>query len=761
MNGGEGLLSIDLENDKDFQLIEVCRKKRKEVLAVETRNQRIEKLREQNEELSIVSKNEDKRQNTEEVMELPCLEKGSDRNDFIQEIKSDINLGTCRELADRKQRGYWWEEGILLHAETDDALDRVIEIIVAPKSRRMKILQVAHDRLGHLRTKKVIKIIRKRFTWSLMSKDVGKYCESCPECQRMNKHGQKRVPMVERVTITEPFEQVALDLVGHMPIAKGGYRFILTSVCMASKWPDAVALKSVTAKAVAEAAMEIFCRTSLPLQILTDRGAQFTSKLMQGLCDILSIERIRTTAYHPQTNGVLERLHGTLESILGKAHVKGLDWVKQLPYALFALRQAPNRDTHLSPYELVFGRLARTPLDILYRGWRDVDDGELQVSDWVDNLCEHLEVLRNVAYSRATKASRKRKEAYDKGKVDRQLEVGSLVLTRIPGLGSKLEDSWEGPWEVVKKLSSVNYRIKSLAKARKQKVVHINNVKRYVEKEECVQALTVVAEEVQEDSKVKLRVEKCEGFNEEELEGVLVESKEILVDNPGETGVVMMDIELEPGTRVISQRPYRIPEKMKEGVRKEIEDMLEGGIIEESESAWSFPIVPVLKPNGAVRVCVDYRKLNACTPQTQCYIPTLDDILDDVGQAKVLSKLDLTKGFYQVRLASRAKDLTIFISPFGKYRFKRMPFGLKNAPAVFQALMEKVLASCKGFARVYIDDVLVYSDSWEEHMNHITKVLSALCAAGLTAKPAKCQWRQKYLDYLGHRVGGGQLCVPE
>ena len=96
-----------------------------------------------------MSENEDKSENTEEVMELPCLEKGSNRNDFIQEIKSDITLGTCRELADRKQRGYRWEEGILLHAETDDALDMVIERIVAPKSRRMKILQVAHDRLGH------------------------------------------------------------------------------------------------------------------------------------------------------------------------------------------------------------------------------------------------------------------------------------------------------------------------------------------------------------------------------------------------------------------------------------------------------------------------------------------------------------------------------------------------------------------------------------------------------------------------------------
>ena len=114
-----------------------------------------------------------------------------------------------------------------------------------------------------------------------------------------------------------------------------------------------------------------------------------------------------------------------------------------------------------------------------------------------------------------------------------------------------------------------------------------NNVKRYVEREECVQALAVVGEEVEENGKVKLRVEKCEGFNEEELERALIESKEILVDKPGETGVVMMDIELEPGTRVITQRPHRIPENIKEEVRKDIEDMLEGGIIEESESAWS------------------------------------------------------------------------------------------------------------------------------------------------------------------------------
>ena len=106
-------------------------------------------------------------------------------------------------------------------------------------------------------------------------------------------------------------------------------------------------------------------------------------------------------------------------------------------------------------------------------------------------------------------------------------------------------------------------------------------------------------------------------------------------------------------------------------------------------------------------------------------------------------------------------ELTTFVSTFGKYSFKRMPFGLKNAPATFQHLMSKVLAKCGGFASSYIDDVLIYSASWEEHLGHIKVVLSVLKEAGLTAKPSKCQWARKHLIYLGHRIGVGQLSVPE
>ena len=135
-----------------------------------------------------------------------------------------------------------------------------------------------------------------------------------------------------------------------------------------------------------------------------------------------------------------------------------------------------------------------------------------------------------------------------------------------------------------------------------------------------------------------------------------------------------------------------------------------------------------------MRLCVDYRRLNAISPQLQMYI---EDIIKRVEESKVLSKLDLAKGFYQVVMEDKSRELTTFVSFYGKYQFRRMPFGLKNAPATFQVLMERVLDQCRMFSAAYIDDVLAFSNSWAEHLEHVKCVLHALREAGLTAKPTK------------------------
>ncbi len=120
-----------------------------------------------------------------------------------------------------------------------------------------------------------------------------------------------------------------------MKKGKGGCQYLLTSICLASKWPDAVPLRRITAKSVAEGMWEVFSRTGIPDQILTDQGSQFMSKLLKELCEIVQVQQIRTSPCHPQCNGTVERMHRTLKGAISKCIEKERDWVPQVPYALF------------------------------------------------------------------------------------------------------------------------------------------------------------------------------------------------------------------------------------------------------------------------------------------------------------------------------------------------------------------------------------------------------------------------------------------
>ena len=172
-------------------------------------------------------------------------------------------------------------------------------------------------------------------------------------------------------------------------------------------------------------------------------------------------------------------------------------------------------------------------------------------------------------------------------------------------------------------------------------------------------------------------------------------------------------------------------------------------------------MVIVNKPDDSISICGDYRQLNLITAQWHALIPVLAEILERIGRSRILSKLNLNKGFHQVPLHSETREKTTITTPFGRYCYNKMPFGIKNAPAIFQDLMQRVLADCIEFAAVYIDDSVVFSPGITEHVAHIGKVLSALSGAGLTVKPSKCQWGRKTLEYLGHVVGDGQYTFPD
>ncbi len=682
---------------------------------------------------------------------LPKVRECSDTDLLRKELLEDDTLAKLRSLGNQRARGYHWEEGILYH-RTSDFDEGVVDRIVLPKCRRKKVLEIAHEGTGHLSTKKVRDILHSRFTWPYIARDIDSHCRSCETCQRSNKRGERKALMVERPVISEPFEYVAVDLVGPFPRSKNGSKYLFTYLCMASRWPDAVALKSITASTVARGLVQIFSRTGLPLQLLTDQGTQFTGKLLKELASMFNIHLTRTTPYHPQSNGLVERLHGTLESILTKAHREGHDWEIFLPLTLFALRQCPNRDTGFSPYQLIYGRNVVTPLDVVYAGWSEMIGEGMEVSEWVLQLSDRLETLRDCAVDTGLVESDKRASSYNRGKCDRQLKVGERILCRIPGLAAKLEDSWDGPYCVLEKLGG----------RQKVKIIHINNAKVYRAREEFVGAVTVVAEEGDFGVEKNILDDiKCEGIDETELCELLSEFDDVLIPTPGSCTIGEVDVVIEEGVTPISQAPYKIPHKIREGVREELESLLADGIIEESDAAWCSPLVPIIKPSGKIRLCVDFRKLNSVTPQVQYKIPELDDILEKVGVAQALSKLDLAKGFHQLVLRKDCRHLTTFCSPHGKFRFCKLPFGLKNAPAYFQGAMEKALRMCLEVCSVYIDDILVYSRDPKDHIGDLRKVLVALRKAGLTARPEKCEWGRKFLTYLGHRIGGGRVAVPE
>lgn len=155
---------------------------------------------------------------------------------------------------------------------------------------------------------------------------------------------------------------------------------------------------------------------------------------------------------------------------------------------------------------------------------------------------------------------------------------------------------------------------------------------------------------------------------------------------------------------------YRIPERMVPVLMEEIEIMFELGVIEPSTSEWSNPVVLVIKKDGSIPFCIDFRKVNAQSKFNAFPLPRLDDLIEWVGQSQFISTLELWKGYWQIPLTDDAKPLTAFRTPHGLWQFTKMPVGLHGAPATFQRLINQVLSGIETFSGAYLDDVIIYNN---------------------------------------------------
>jgi len=254
-------------------------------------------------------------------------------------------------------------------------------------------------------------------------------------------------------------------------------------------------------------------------------------------------------------------------------------------------------------------------------------------------------------------------------------------------------------------------------------------------------------EDVEESSEGKKQLEQVVEQFEEAMVGI------------GKTTLVEHRIPTEEGRRV-NRRNYRIPRELENKIQEHVDELLKEGVIEECSTNWCSPVLPLEKKDGSMRLAIDYREVNAITTDDMTPIPRIDEILDELCRAKIYSRLDLTKGYYQVPMAEEDKDKTAFVFRGKMYRFIRMPFGLKTAPQTFQRLMNTVVDGLP-FVRCYLDDVVIFSESVGKHSEHLRVVLERISKAGLRLNKKKCEFGIESMDFLGYHVADGQFGPTE
>ena len=376
------------------------------------------------------------------------------------------------------------------------------------------------------------------------------------------------------------------------------------------------------------------------------------------------------------------------------------------------------------------------------------------------------------------------KARYDNHVIDRKFKPGDKVLALLPIPGRPLQARYFGPYTIDKKTSDLNYIINTPGRRKTKQMCHINMLKEYFDRDSSISKPITVVNTVPQESNVfepevnsdfidksdpgpsKLensdtlrnlnnKLSHLEPSQQEELKQLIHEYEHLFPDIPTRTDKIYHDVIVED-SKPIKQHPYRLNPLKRKYLQDEVKYLLENDFIEPSQSNYSSPCILVPKSNGTYRMCTDYRKVNSVTKTDSFPIPRIDDCIDKVGNSKYVTKFDLLKGFWQVPLTDRAKEVSAFATPNGLYQYKVMPFGMKNSPATFQRLVNNVICGLDG-CDAYIDDFIIYSDSWSDHLQRTRKFFDRLSKAKLTVNLAKTEFCHATVTFLGHLVGQGQV----
>ena len=385
---------------------------------------------------------------------------------------------------------YWalWDSlilqnGLVYRRKFHDTAGVETYLLLVPKSLRKEVMKLLHNNItaGHLGVTRTVTRIKDRFDWPSLREDVENWCRACTECQRAKNVTRKPRAKLRVSKVGAPMERVGIDILGPMTQTRRGYRYVLVISDYFTRWSEAFAMKNIEAVTVADLLVkEFICRYGIPRQIHSDQGRQFESEVFQQMCLLFDIDKTRSTAYHPQSNGLVERFNRTLLNMLTKfVSSDQRDWDQKLPFLMLAYRSSEHESTGYSPNKMMLGRETELPADLLYGPPPENRQDECQ---YITDMKEHLENVHSLAREKMLKASDRQKRTYDHRANQHSYSDGDLVwlqTKRKRSLAPKLQFGWEGPYRVVQKLTDLVYRIQRGPQSA-TKVVHHNLVKPYI-----------------------------------------------------------------------------------------------------------------------------------------------------------------------------------------------------------------------------------------------------------------------------------------
>ena len=548
---------------------------------------------------------------------------------------------------------------------------------------------------GHLDLKKTYHTILTHFYWPGLRTDVSNYCRSCHICpvvgipnQVIPKAGLQPIPAFD-----EPLSRIIIDCVGPLPKSKSGNKYLLTIMCASTRFPEVIPFRNIKTKTTVKALVKFFTFVGLPKSVQSDQV--FMSGVFQHVMHELGIKQYRSSALHPESQGALERFHQTLKNMIRSyCFDTEKDWDEGIHFLLFAVRESVQQSLGFSPFELVFGHTVRGPLKLLKEKFLSQEDTPLNLLQYVSDFRNRLLTACEAAKSNLKKAQGKMKQNFDKNTKEKSFKSGDKVLALLPIPGRPLQARYFGPYTVEKKANDFNYIITTPDRRKQKQLCHINMLKEYVDRDSSNVALVnVIGSVPQKLDEMNCEEENCEEMNfhktdptcsklqnsdilkdldkkhldksqRDELKMLILEYEHLFLDIPTRTDQIYHDVNIE-GSKPIKQHPYRMNPMKLQYLREEVQYLLDNDFIEPSQSDWSSPCILVPKPDGTFRMCTDYRKVNSVTKTDSFPVPRMDDCIDNIIQAKYVTKFDLLKGFWQIPLTDRAKEISAFVTHDG------------------------------------------------------------------------------------------------